>query len=118
MMGPVGTAPFTTLYTQRTRITELPLEPASVTTLDDGAVVVDFGKIYASASDRRISTKVSRGAPSRCTSVTCSTPAATCLRLTPRNRPILLSTNRARRRPDLRALHVPRFPISRDRPTR
>ena len=45
--GPVGTAPFTNLYVQMTRITEFPLSPASVKTLDDGAVVVDFGKIYA-----------------------------------------------------------------------
>lgn len=47
VMGPVGTAPFTKLYAQRTRISELQLLPASVTTLDDGAVIVDFGKIYA-----------------------------------------------------------------------
>jgi alpha-L-rhamnosidase len=47
VIGPVGTAPFTDLYAQRTRITELTLPPLSVTTLDDGAVVADFGKIYA-----------------------------------------------------------------------
>jgi alpha-L-rhamnosidase len=46
VLGPVGTFPFTVLYVQRTRITELPITPASVTTLDSGAVVVDFGKIY------------------------------------------------------------------------
>lgn len=47
VLGPVGTAPFTKLFVQRTRITESPVAPASVTTLDGGAVVVDFGKIYA-----------------------------------------------------------------------
>ncbi|MGO9344444.1 MAG: family 78 glycoside hydrolase catalytic domain [Acidimicrobiales bacterium] len=47
VLGPVGTAPFTDLYAQRTRITELALSPTSVNTLDDGAVVLDFGKIYA-----------------------------------------------------------------------
>jgi alpha-L-rhamnosidase len=47
VLGPVGTEPFTELFIQRTRITELDIAAASVTTLDGGAVVVDFGKIYA-----------------------------------------------------------------------
>ncbi|MGH9017217.1 MAG: family 78 glycoside hydrolase catalytic domain [Acidimicrobiales bacterium] len=47
VLGPVGTAPFTHLYALRTRITEHRVAPASVRTLDSGAVVVDFGKIYA-----------------------------------------------------------------------
>jgi len=45
--GAVGTFPFTRMYAQRTSISEFPLPAASVKTLADGAVVVDFGKIYA-----------------------------------------------------------------------
>jgi alpha-L-rhamnosidase len=47
VLGPVGTAPFTALYAQRTRIAEVPVAPAAVHTLSDGTVVVDFGKVYA-----------------------------------------------------------------------
>lgn len=47
VLGPVGTFPFTALFVQTTRITESRVDPASVRTLADGAVVVDFGKIYA-----------------------------------------------------------------------
>src|SRR3984957_15880129 len=47
VLGPVGTEPFTGLFVQRTRITELEIAAVSVTTLEGGAVVVDFGKIYA-----------------------------------------------------------------------
>ena len=39
-MGPVGTPPFTNLYVQRTRVTESPVPPSSVTTLEGGAVVI------------------------------------------------------------------------------
>jgi alpha-L-rhamnosidase len=45
--GPVGTAPFTRLFAQRTRISEHRVAPASVRTLSNGSVVVDFGKVYA-----------------------------------------------------------------------
>ena len=45
--GPVGTAPFTHLYAQRTRITEHTVPAVSLRTLPTGSVVVDFGKIYA-----------------------------------------------------------------------
>jgi alpha-L-rhamnosidase len=45
--GPVGTAPFTQLYTQRTRISESAVAPVSVRTLRNGSVVADFGKVYA-----------------------------------------------------------------------
>jgi len=45
--GPVGTAPFTHLYAQRTRIAEHIVPPLSLWTLPTGAVVVDFGKVYA-----------------------------------------------------------------------
>jgi alpha-L-rhamnosidase len=47
VLGPVGTAPFTSLYALRTRIVEHEVAPVSVTTLSTGAVVVDFGKVYA-----------------------------------------------------------------------
>jgi alpha-L-rhamnosidase len=47
VLGPVGTAPFTQLVAQRTRIVEQPVAPVSVKTLAGGAVVVDFGKVYA-----------------------------------------------------------------------
>jgi alpha-L-rhamnosidase len=45
--GPVGTAPFTRLYAQRTRISEHAVPPVSVHTLANGSVVVDFGKVYS-----------------------------------------------------------------------
>ena len=45
--GPVGTAPFTRLYAQRTRITEHAVRPVSLRTLPTGSVVADFGKVYA-----------------------------------------------------------------------
>ncbi|HLN17862.1 MAG TPA: family 78 glycoside hydrolase catalytic domain [Acidimicrobiales bacterium] len=47
VLGPVGTSPFTGLYAQRTRIVEEPLGPVRVHRLADGAVVADFGKVYA-----------------------------------------------------------------------
>lgn len=47
VLGPVGTTPFTDLYAQRTWIEEHPVPPVTVRTLDNGAVVVDFGKIRA-----------------------------------------------------------------------
>ncbi len=47
VLGPVGTAPFTGLVAQRTRIVEQAVAPVSVRTLPSGAVVVDFGKVYA-----------------------------------------------------------------------
>jgi alpha-L-rhamnosidase len=45
--GPVGTAPFTELYAQRTRISEHRVAPVSVRRLANGSVVADFGKVYA-----------------------------------------------------------------------
>jgi alpha-L-rhamnosidase len=47
VLGPVGVEPFTKLFAQRTRISESAVRPVSVKRLDDGAVVVDFGKVYA-----------------------------------------------------------------------
>jgi alpha-L-rhamnosidase len=47
VLGPVGTAPFTALYAQRTRITERRVAPVSVRTLPSGSVVADFGRVYA-----------------------------------------------------------------------
>ena len=103
------------LYAQRTRITELRLAPASVTTLDDGAVVVDFGKIYAA----RPIVEFREASPGRTISMhvgyvldpdghVSTTPRH------PADQPRVL-LHRARRCADLRPLHVPGFPISRDR---
>jgi alpha-L-rhamnosidase len=47
VLGPSGTAPFTALYAQRTRIEEHHVSPISVHTLPSGAVVADFGAVYA-----------------------------------------------------------------------
>ena len=47
VIGPTGTAPFTRLFAQRTRITEEHLPPVSVRNLHSGSVVVDFGRVYA-----------------------------------------------------------------------
>ena len=47
MIGPAGTAPFTSTYTQRTDIEEKTVEPVRLHTLPDGSVVADFGAVYA-----------------------------------------------------------------------
>ncbi|HUE06737.1 MAG TPA: family 78 glycoside hydrolase catalytic domain [Acidimicrobiales bacterium] len=47
VLGPTGTAPFTALYPQRTRIQEHEVSPIRVHTLPSGAVVADFGAVYA-----------------------------------------------------------------------
>jgi alpha-L-rhamnosidase len=47
VIGPVGTAPFTQMYPQRTRIEEHMVSPVRVHTLPGGAVVADFGAVYA-----------------------------------------------------------------------
>lgn len=47
VLGPAGTAPFTALYPQRTRIEEHRVMPVRVHTLPSGAVVADFGAVYA-----------------------------------------------------------------------
>ena len=45
--GPAGVEPWTHLVSVRTRIVEEPEMPVSLTTLSSGAVVADFGKVYA-----------------------------------------------------------------------
>jgi alpha-L-rhamnosidase len=47
VLGPVGTAPWTDLVSVRTRIVEKPVHAVSLTRLANGAVVADFGKVYA-----------------------------------------------------------------------
>ena len=47
VLGGAATPPFTALYAQRTWIAEEEMAPASVRTLANGAVVVDYGKIIA-----------------------------------------------------------------------
>jgi alpha-L-rhamnosidase len=46
-IGPVGSRPFTGLYGLKTRIEEIPIPAVTVKTLEGGAVIVDFGKVYA-----------------------------------------------------------------------
>ena len=117
VMGPVGTAPFTKLYAQRTRISELALTPASVTTLDDGAVVIDFGKIYAGAPDGGVPRRHLRAHRVDARRVR-PRPWRACLHH-PRDAAdqpgVLLHT--ARRGATIRSLHVSGFSISRDRST-
>ncbi len=45
--GFAGTPPFTATYAQRTSIHETPVAPVTVHTLPGGAVVADFGAVYA-----------------------------------------------------------------------
>ena len=45
--GPAGAAPFTRTFAQRTSIRESPVPPVSLHTLTGGAVVADFGAVYA-----------------------------------------------------------------------
>jgi alpha-L-rhamnosidase len=47
VLGPAGVKPWTHLVSVRTRIVEEPVMPVSLTTLSSGAVVADFGKVYA-----------------------------------------------------------------------
>ncbi len=47
VVGPAGTAPWTHLVSIRTHIVEESVAPVSVKRLASGAVVVDFGKVYA-----------------------------------------------------------------------
>jgi alpha-L-rhamnosidase len=47
VVGPAGVAPWTHLVSVRTRIVEEPVRAVSLTRLKSGAVVADFGKVYA-----------------------------------------------------------------------
>jgi alpha-L-rhamnosidase len=47
VLGPAGVAPWTHLVSVRTRIIEEPIRAVSVTRLPTGAVVADFGRVYA-----------------------------------------------------------------------
>ena len=47
VIGPAGTAPWTHLVSVRTRIVEEPVRAVKLTRLASGAVVADFGKVYA-----------------------------------------------------------------------
>jgi alpha-L-rhamnosidase len=47
VIGPAGTAPFTATYAQRTTIRETTVLPVSLHTVAGGAVVADFGAVYA-----------------------------------------------------------------------
>jgi alpha-L-rhamnosidase len=47
VIGPAGSAPFARTYAQRTSIRESPVQPVSLHTVAGGAVVADFGAVYA-----------------------------------------------------------------------
>jgi alpha-L-rhamnosidase len=47
VIGPAGTAPFSATYAQRTSIRETPVQPVRLHTVAGGAVVADFGAVYA-----------------------------------------------------------------------
>jgi alpha-L-rhamnosidase len=47
VVGPAGTAPFSRTYAQRTSIQETPVHPVRLHTVAGGAVVADFGAVYA-----------------------------------------------------------------------
>ncbi len=47
VIGPVGSAPFTATYPQRTTIGETPVLPVRLHTVAGGGVVADFGAVYA-----------------------------------------------------------------------
>ena len=47
VVGPAGTAPFSRTYAQRTTIAETPVHPVRLHTVAGGAVVADFGAVYA-----------------------------------------------------------------------
>jgi len=47
VIGPAGAAPFTATYAQRTTIRETAVLPVSLHTVAGGAVVADFGAVYA-----------------------------------------------------------------------
>ena len=47
VVGPAGTAPWTHLVSVRSRIVQQPIHPVSLKRLSSGAVVADFGKVYA-----------------------------------------------------------------------
>jgi alpha-L-rhamnosidase len=45
--GPAGVSPFTSIYAQRTQITDHVIAPVRMHTLENGSVVADFGAVYA-----------------------------------------------------------------------
>jgi len=63
--GPAGTAPFTRTFPQRTTIRETPVHPVRVHTVASGAVVADFGAIYAA----RPQVSFAQGEPGRTVTV-------------------------------------------------
>ena len=47
VLGPASVAPWTQLVSVRTRVVEEPVAPVTLTRLPSGAVVADFGQVYA-----------------------------------------------------------------------
>ena len=87
VIGPAGTAPFTTTYAQRTTIEETPVLPVRLHTVAGGAVVADFGAVYAARPRVRVRHGAGRAAPSPCGRATCSIPTGRSRRCTARRRP-------------------------------
>ena len=65
VIGPAGSAPFARTYAQRTTIRESPVLPVRLHTLAGGAVVADFGAVYAA----RPRVEFSGGQPGRTVSM-------------------------------------------------
>ena len=65
VIGPAGSAPFTRTYAQRTAIRESPVLPVSLQTVAGGAVVADFGAVYAA----RPRVEFTQGQPGRTVSM-------------------------------------------------
>jgi alpha-L-rhamnosidase len=65
VVGPAGTAPFTRTYAQRTAIRESPVLPVRLHTVAGGAVVADFGAVYAA----RPKVEFTQGQPGRTVSM-------------------------------------------------
>ncbi|MGA2474230.1 MAG: alpha-L-rhamnosidase N-terminal domain-containing protein, partial [Acidimicrobiales bacterium] len=65
VIGPAGSAPFTRTYAQRTAIRESPVLPVSLHTVAGGAVVADFGAVYAA----RPRVEFTQGQPGRTVSM-------------------------------------------------
>ena len=47
VLGPAGSAPFSRMYAQRTTVRETPVHPVRLHAVAGGAIVADFGAVYA-----------------------------------------------------------------------
>ena len=86
VIGPAGTAPFTRTYAQRTTIRESPVLPVSLHTVAGGAVVADFGAVYAARPRIAVRARGRPGTRSPCGRATCSIRTGRSRRCTGRRR--------------------------------